>query len=250
MMFGDMGHGSVLFFIATILVLFAKKIRSPKTNGILSARYLLLLMGMMSTFAGLIYNEYFAIPTNIFGSCYEMNKPIPLNQMTGNATIASNATKAASHSKNNMIYWRRASNKCVYPFGQDPVWSAATNKLTLVNSIKMKMSVIFGVLHMSFGIMCKGTNMIYKRKYMELLTEVFAGFVILWGLFGWMDALIFVKFFKTHDIDDCSKIENGRCIGELQNEKTPGIIAIIITTVFAFGNYDKKKQREPLIGSS
>lgn len=50
---------------------------------------------------------------------------------------------------------------------------------------------------------------------MELLTEVIAGFVILWGLFGWMDALIFVKFFKTHDIDDCSKIENGRCIGEL-----------------------------------
>lgn len=103
---------------------------------------------------------------------------------------------------------------------------------------------------MSFGIACKGTNMIYRRKYMELLTEVFAGFVILWGLFGWMDALIFVKFFKTHDIDDCSKIENGRCIGELQNEKTPGIIAIIITTVFAFGNYDKKKPREAIIGDS
>lgn len=149
-----------------------------------------------------------------------------------------------------MVYWRRANNKCVYPFGQDPVWSAAMNKLTLVNSIKMKMSVIFGVLHMSFGIACKGTNMIYRRKYMELLTEVFAGFVILWGLFGWMDALIFVKFFKTHDIDDCSKIENGRCIGELQNEKTPGIIAIIITTVFAFGNYDKKKPREAIIGDS
>lgn len=46
MMFGDMGHGSVLFFIAAILVLFAKKIRGPKTKGLLSARYLLLMMGL------------------------------------------------------------------------------------------------------------------------------------------------------------------------------------------------------------
>jgi len=134
----------------------------------MSARYLLLLMGMMSTFAGLIYNEYFAIPTNIFGSCYDLNNPIPLSHMTANATIANNATivnhahhAAKSSSSHNMVYWRRHNNKCVYPFGQDPVWSAAVNKLTFVNSIKMKMSVIFGVMHMSFGILCKGTNMIY-----------------------------------------------------------------------------------------
>jgi V-type H+-transporting ATPase subunit a len=158
-MFGDMGHGSVLFSIASILVLFANKIRSPKTQGLLSARYLLLLMGMMSTFAGLIYNEYFAIPTNIFGSCYDFNNPIPLSKMTGNATISSNSTKIVS--TQNLEYWPRRNNKCVYPFGQDPVWSAAVNKLTFVNSIKMKMSVIFGVLHMTFGIACKGTNMIF-----------------------------------------------------------------------------------------
>ena len=76
MMFGDMGHGSILFFIALILVLFAGVIRSPMTKGILSARYLLLLMGMMSTYGGFIYNEYFAIPLNIFGSCYDYNKPV------------------------------------------------------------------------------------------------------------------------------------------------------------------------------
>ena len=64
-------------------------------------------------------------------------------------------------STQNLEYWPRRNNKCVYPFGQDPVWSAAVNKLTFVNSIKMKMSVIFGVLHMSFGIACKGTNMIF-----------------------------------------------------------------------------------------
>ena len=153
-----MGHGSVLFLIAAVLVLFAKRIRSPKTEGLLSARYLLLLMGMMSTFSGLIYNEYFAIPTNIFGSCYEFNNPHYLHQMVPNATAPATGKQTIL---TKTVYWKRSNNKCVYPFGQDPVWSVANNKLTLVNSIKMKMSVIFGVLHMSFGIMCKGTNMIF-----------------------------------------------------------------------------------------
>lgn len=68
----------------------------------------------------------------------------------------------------------------------------------------MKMAVIFGVLHMSFGIFCKGTNTIYFRRIGEFFTEVVAGCIILWGLFGWMDALIITKFFKTYDIDNCA----------------------------------------------
>ena len=88
-------------------------------------------------------------------------------------------------------------------FGQDPVWSVTNNKLSFVNSIKMKMSVIFGVLHMSFGVFCKGTNTVYFKRYSEFFTEVVAGLIILWSLFGFMDALIITKFFKTYDIDYC-----------------------------------------------
>jgi V-type H+-transporting ATPase subunit a len=60
----------------------------------------------------------------------------------------------------------------------------------------MKMSVIFGVLHMSFGIVTKGLNTIYFRQYVALLTEVVAGFFILFGIFGWMNVLIIAKYFK------------------------------------------------------
>ena len=71
MMFGDMGHGSIVCLFAIVLILFAKPLRNnPTTKSILQVRYLLFLMGIMSTWAGLIYNEFFAIPTNIFGSCY------------------------------------------------------------------------------------------------------------------------------------------------------------------------------------
>ena len=54
---------------------------------------------------------------------------------------------------------------------------------------------------MSMGILIKGLNASYFRKYVVLVTEVIAGFIILWGLFGWMDVLIILKFFKTVDID-------------------------------------------------
>ena len=70
MMFGDIGHGSLLLFIALYLI-----IATPK-EGIIGlftqGRYLFLLMGIFATFAGAIYNEFFAIPLNTFKSCYDL----------------------------------------------------------------------------------------------------------------------------------------------------------------------------------
>jgi V-type H+-transporting ATPase subunit a len=85
----------------------------------------------------------------------------------------------------------------------DPIWSLSNNRLTFVNSIKMKMSVIFGVFHMTIGILIKGLNTINFGQKMKFWTEVFAGLVILLGLFGWMDSLIIAKFFKVPYIDQC-----------------------------------------------
>jgi V-type H+-transporting ATPase subunit a len=82
------------------------------------------------------------------------------------------------------------------------VWSLSSNRLSLVNNIKMKISVIMGVIHMSLGIFCKGTNSIYFGNYTIFFTEVFAGLVILLGLFGWMDALIIAKWFHHIDLED------------------------------------------------
>lgn len=111
MMFGDMGHGSILVFVALYLVLFAKRLRSAKTKELLKARYLLLIMGIMSTFAGLIYNEFFAIPTNIFGSCYKMNEPVLKNGGPNEGPRGGNSTTSQT------VIWRRVDSRCVYPFG-------------------------------------------------------------------------------------------------------------------------------------
>jgi vacuolar-type H+-ATPase subunit I/STV1 len=132
----------------------------------------------------------------------------------------------------------------------------------------MKMAVIFGVFHMTLGILCKATNMIYFKKYLEFFTEVCTGIVILLGLFGWMDALIIAKWLYPNDIQDFtpssvkSSINNAgepsndalqvayKSVGDQRNERMPSIINIMITTAFAFGDStaDKKAGTIAVIG--
>lgn len=86
---------------------------------------------------------------------------------------------------------------CVYPFGMDPTWFLSSNDILVVqDSMKMKISVIIGVLHMSMGIVTKGLNALYFKQRMVFWTEVVTGLIILNGLFGWMDVLIFIKWFR------------------------------------------------------
>jgi len=66
----------------------------------------------------------------------------------------------------------------------------------------MKISVILGVLHMTIGIIHKGSNAIHFKRYPDLVFEVILGLVILLGLFGWMDLLIIFKWFTPLDLTE------------------------------------------------
>lgn len=70
MMFGDMGHGSLYLIFGTFLILANDKLKNGPLEDFRKARYLLFLMGFFSTYCGMIYNEWFAIPTQMFQSCY------------------------------------------------------------------------------------------------------------------------------------------------------------------------------------
>jgi V-type H+-transporting ATPase subunit a len=125
--------------------------------------------------------------------------------------------------------YKRESTSCVYPMGMDPTWGMASNRISMVNGVKMKMSVIFGILHMSMGIIVKGTNTIYFKRYLEFFTEVCTGLIILLGLFGWMDALIFAKWFKFLDINDTTPSVGRREIGAGIEEQTNGVDTVAIS---------------------
>lgn len=111
-------------------------------NMILEHRYLFSLMGFFGFYSGFIYNDFLAIPWNLFGSCYENHDKV--------------AEKIAD---------------CVYPFGMDPKWYSSNNELTYFNSLKMKMAVIIGVAQMSFGVILKGINSIHFGLYIDFLFE-------------------------------------------------------------------------------
>ena len=60
---------------------------------------------------------------------------------------------------------------CVYPIGVDPVWYLSKNELNFLNSLKMKLSVILGVMQMSLGVCMKALNSLYFKNKLDLLFE-------------------------------------------------------------------------------
>lgn len=168
-MFGDIGHGAVLLILGLYLCFNNEKL--SKSNSILKpalfARYFVLLMGFFGVFCGLLYNDFLSIPF-YFSSCYPR---------TG--SIGDSLPK---------------DKGCHHAFGLDPVWYASSNELMFVNSLKMKLSVILGVTHMTLGIVLKGCNAWYEKDFVEFFFVFIFRLVLMTILFGYMDILIFVKW--------------------------------------------------------
>lgn len=96
-------------------------------------------MGAFSIYAGIIYNDCFSKGLNIFGSAYKVN----LTQET------------LHHHPHAMLVPDESAGhyaQTPYPFGVDPIWMLAENKIPYLNAYKMKISIIFGVVHMAFGV--------------------------------------------------------------------------------------------------
>jgi len=69
-MYGDMAHGSVLFLFGLYLCFFSKSLKGTALEGLLSARYLIALMGFFAIYCGFMYNDFLSLSFNIFGSAY------------------------------------------------------------------------------------------------------------------------------------------------------------------------------------
>ena len=152
-------------------------------------RYLILLMGIFAFYNGWIYNELFAIPLDTFGTCYQAEAKC-INFPAGGVS------EVWGYAKINTPY-----DDCVYPVGIDPRWGQASNMLTFTNNFKMKIAVIFAILQMSLGIFMRGVNNIYFRQKIDFIFEFIPQILLLWVLFGWMDALIIGKWLTPKNIE-------------------------------------------------
>ncbi|GER35511.1 v-type proton ATPase subunit a [Striga asiatica] len=75
-MFGDWGHGICLFLAALYFIFREEKLSRQKLGDIMEmafgARYVVMMMALFSIYAGVIYNEFFSVPFELFGrSAYD-----------------------------------------------------------------------------------------------------------------------------------------------------------------------------------
>lgn len=112
-------------------------------NIFFGGRYIIFLMGLFSMYTGFIYNDIFSKSLNVFGSNWRAN--ITRNQILSEKVITLNP------STDDYLNYP-------YPIGLDPVWQLADNKIIFQNAYKMKISIIFGVCHMMFGIIISYFN--------------------------------------------------------------------------------------------
>jgi len=162
-MFGDIGHGTLLLLVGLILCAIAGKLKNTSLEVFASIRHLILLMGIFATFNGVIYNEFFAIPTNIFTSCYEDDVKALTTIESNNGTVVKDFGY--------MRTMGEGQSSCVYPLGFDPRWFESDQLLSYTNNFKMKTAVIFAIVQMSLGIIMKGFNSLYFKNGLDFCFE-------------------------------------------------------------------------------
>ncbi|XP_043864301.1 V-type proton ATPase 116 kDa subunit a1 isoform X4 [Drosophila mojavensis] len=184
-MFGDLGHGAIMALFGLWMIRKEKGLAAQKTdneiwNIFFGGRYIIFLMGVFSMYTGLIYNDIFSKSLNIFGSHWHLsyNKSTVWN--------------------NNYLQLSPATSDyegTPYPFGMDPIWQvASSNKIVFQNAYKMKISIIFGVLHMIFGVIMSWHNHTYFRNRLSLLYEFIPQLLFLVVLFFYLVLLMFIKW--------------------------------------------------------
>lgn len=176
-MFGDVGHGGILF--AAGLFLCAMSDHALFQKGALRTardlRYLISLLGFFSFFVGFMYNDFMSIPLEFGNSCYIH----PLKQ----EWFGDKPERTFKH-----------QDDCVYKAGVDFSWYMSHNELVYFNSMKMKIAVIFGVAQMCLGIVLKALNAVHFKKPVDFLFEFIPQLTLMLVLFGYMSLLIIVKW--------------------------------------------------------
>lgn len=136
-------------------------------------RYIVLLMGAFSLFTGMMYNDIFSRALPFFQTGWVFT--LPEDYVEGNTVIAQ-------------------PNGHTYLFGIDYAWHGTENYLLFTNSYKMKMSVVLGVIHMSFGLCMVYYNAKFFRKPINIIGGFIPQMLFMQCLFGYLIAMITYKW--------------------------------------------------------
>lgn len=192
-MFGDIGHGILLLLFAGYLVLSEKKFVGKDLGEILGmmfgGRYVILLMAFFSIYTGLLYNEFFSMVTTIFGrSKFACGTD---SSLTDPELIMMDPASCPSAFSTGLEMKQYGKG---YAFGVDPAWHGTRTELPFLNSLKMKMSILFGVAQMNLGIVLSYFNQSYFADGLSTWCEFIPQMIFLNCLFGYLSFLILLKW--------------------------------------------------------
>ncbi|KAF7829615.1 V-type proton ATPase subunit a3-like [Senna tora] len=176
-MFGDWGHGICLLLATLYFIIREKKFSSQKLGDIIEmtfgGRYVIMMMALFSIYTGLIYNEFFSVPFELFAPSAYGCRDLSCRDASTIGLIKVHDT---------------------YPFGVDPKWHGTRSELPFLNSLKMKMSIILGVVQMNLGIVLSYYNAKYFGNEINIWYQFVPQIIFLNSLFGYLSLLIIVKW--------------------------------------------------------
>ncbi|KAH7726701.1 v-type proton ATPase subunit a isoform 1-like isoform 2 [Aphelenchoides avenae] len=164
LMFGDLGHGMIMFLAATYFIWKEKQLEAARISDeifqtFFGGRYVIFLMGAFSLYTGLIYNDAFSKSFNLFGTSWK------------NTYKEDFLTEAVRLEPEKPLFLTPEASFTgePYPVGVDPAWNLAeTNKLNFLNSMKMKASVLIGISQMTFGVALSYHNHKYFNSALDI----------------------------------------------------------------------------------
>ncbi|CAM8935305.1 unnamed protein product [Rhodiola kirilowii] len=176
-MFGDWGHGICILLSALILISMEKKLSGQKLGDItemaFGGRYVILMMAIFSIYTGLIYNEFFSVPFELFGRSAYACRDLSCKDATTEGLI-----KVVQHTPSVLILYGMVTR----------------SELPFLNSLKMKMSILLGVSQMNMGIIMS----FFMRKFFKNSINIWFQFIpqiiFLNSLFGYLSFLIVFKW--------------------------------------------------------
>ncbi|CAE7320441.1 VHA-a3 [Symbiodinium sp. CCMP2592] len=178
-MYGDIGHGLMLLSVG-IFAMVKKDELKYSFPTLYQARYILTMMGIFAVYCGFLYNDFFSLGLSLFQSRWS---EIPADAKQHETVVLQ--PKFDRENRGGMG---------PYPFGLDPAWHGAQNELVYLNSMKMKLSVVLGVVQMFVGLLLRFANALYDKNMVDFWCECVPMLIFMLGFFGFMDYMILYKW--------------------------------------------------------